>query len=72
MWLGFVLCRNLNAGLQIAIFFAALVSLPVILYHSVEAPLTAAGIKISERLEPLPLLMHVSGRSAKQAAQNCP
>ena len=72
MWLGFVVCRNLNVGLQIAIFVVALVSLPVILYHAVEAPLTAAGVKISERLEPLSLLMSVSGRAAKQAAQNCP
>ncbi len=72
MWLGFVLCRSLNFGLQIAIFVAVLISLPVVLYHSVEAPLTAAGVKTSERLEPLSLLMSVSGRAAKQAAQNCP
>jgi len=71
MWLGFVVCRSLNAGLQIAIFVATLATLSVILYHSVEAPFTAAGVKVSERLGPLLLLRQVSEPAAKQAARNC-
>jgi peptidoglycan/LPS O-acetylase OafA/YrhL len=63
MWLGFVVCRNLNVGLQIVIFVAALVSLPVTLYHSVEAPLTTAGVQVSERLGSLPLFMRASGHA---------
>ena len=70
MWLGFVACRNLNFGLQFAIFTATTISLPVILYHSVEAPLTAAGVTISERLGSLPLFMRASGHAAKQTARN--
>jgi peptidoglycan/LPS O-acetylase OafA/YrhL len=64
MWFAFVIFKNLNAGLQIMIFAATLVSLPIILYHSVEAPLIAAGIKVSERLKPLPLLPQVNRRAA--------
>jgi peptidoglycan/LPS O-acetylase OafA/YrhL len=70
MWFAFVILKNLNAGLRIAIFIATLVSLPVILYHTVEAPLIAVGVRISERLKPLPLLLRVNGRAAKQAEQS--
>jgi peptidoglycan/LPS O-acetylase OafA/YrhL len=49
IWIGFVVCRRLNIELQIAIFAAALVSLSVLLYHTVEAPLIAAGVNISEK-----------------------
>ena len=71
MWLGFVVCGSLNAGLQIAIFVATLATLSVILYYSVEACFTAAGVKVSERLGPLLLLRQVSEPAAKQAARNC-
>jgi peptidoglycan/LPS O-acetylase OafA/YrhL len=70
MWFAFVILKNLNAGLQITIFVATLVSLPVILYHSIEAPLIAAGVKISERLKPLSLLSQIHGRAAKQAERS--
>jgi peptidoglycan/LPS O-acetylase OafA/YrhL len=65
MWLGFVICRDQSVGLQIAIFAAALASLAVILYHCVEAPITAAGVEISERIGSVPLLIQASGHAAK-------
>jgi peptidoglycan/LPS O-acetylase OafA/YrhL len=71
MWLGFVICRSLNAALQIAIFTATIVTLPVILYHCVEAPFIAAGVKFSERLKPLPILTQARGHAAKEAARIC-
>jgi peptidoglycan/LPS O-acetylase OafA/YrhL len=70
MWLGFVACRNLNFGLQFAIFTVTIVSLPVILYRSVESPLTEAGVNVSERLGSLPLSVRAGGHAVKQTARN--
>jgi peptidoglycan/LPS O-acetylase OafA/YrhL len=53
IWFGFVFCRNLNFGLQIAIFAATLASFAIFLYHTVESPLIARGVKFSERCAPL-------------------
>jgi Sec-independent protein secretion pathway component TatC len=64
MWFAFVILKNLNVRLQITVFVATLVALPAILYHSVEAPLIAAGVNISERLKPLPLLPQGNRRAA--------
>lgn len=50
IWAAFAVFRRLNAGLQIAIFVALLASLSVFLYHAVEAPLIAAGVRISKQL----------------------
>jgi peptidoglycan/LPS O-acetylase OafA/YrhL len=61
IWLGFVVCRNLNFGLQIAIFAATLASLAIFLYHTVEAPLIATGVRFSERLKPLPIFRQARG-----------
>lgn len=61
IWFGFVVCRNLNLGLQIVVFAATLASLPVLFYHSVEAPLIATGVKFSERLKPLPIFRQERG-----------
>jgi|SRR5579872_752813 len=55
IWFGFVVCRNLNFGMQIAIFGATLASLAILLYHTVESPLIAMGVNLSERLKPLPI-----------------
>jgi peptidoglycan/LPS O-acetylase OafA/YrhL len=63
IWFGFVFSRSTNIGLQIAIFAATLVSLPVFLYHTVEAPLIAMGIRISERLRPLPSFSQARGHA---------
>ena len=71
IWIGFVVCRSLNVGLQIAIFAAALVSLSVFLYHTVEAPLIAAGVKVSERLMHGSYALGVRSHSAEGAAQIC-
>jgi peptidoglycan/LPS O-acetylase OafA/YrhL len=70
MWLGFVACRNLNFVVQFTIFATTIVSLPVILHLSVEAPLTAAGVSISERLGSLLLFMPAGGHALKQTARN--
>src|SRR6202041_1656705 len=49
IWIAFVVCRHWIAGLQIAVFVSVLVSLSVILYHTVEAPLISAGAYVSEK-----------------------
>ena len=49
IWFAFVVCRKLNLGLQIAIFAAALTFLSVLLYHTVEEPLIAAGVRLAEK-----------------------
>lgn len=51
IWLAFAVCRGLNLGLRIAIFFTALTTLSALVYHSVEAPLIAVGMKLSERFK---------------------
>ena len=71
IWVGFAICRRLNAGLQIAIFAAVLVSLSVLLYHTVEAPLIKAGVKISEKLMRRSYVLEVKSHSAERTAQIC-
>jgi peptidoglycan/LPS O-acetylase OafA/YrhL len=61
IWFGFVACRNLNFGLQVAIFAATLASLAILLYHAVESPLIAMGVKFSERLKPVPIFSQARG-----------
>jgi peptidoglycan/LPS O-acetylase OafA/YrhL len=69
IWIAFAVCRSLHVGLQIAIFAATLVSLSVALYHMVEAPLIAAGIKMSEkfrhRSHAIAGELHSTGRTAQ-------
>ena len=50
LWLGFVVCKSLGWGLGIAVFASILVILPIVLYHTVEAPLIACGVRVSDRL----------------------
>lgn len=69
IWIGFVVCRRLNVGLQIAIFAAVLGALSVLLYHTVEAPLIAAGVKISEKFKHHAYTFGVKNHSAEGAAQ---
>jgi peptidoglycan/LPS O-acetylase OafA/YrhL len=71
IWIGFVVCRGLNIGLQIAIFAAVLVSLSVLLYRAVEAPLIAAGVTVSEKFKHRPYTFGVKSHSAERAAQIC-
>ena len=61
IWFGFVFCRNLNFGLQIAIFAATLASFAIFLYHTVESPLIARGVKFSERCAPLSIFGQAKG-----------
>jgi peptidoglycan/LPS O-acetylase OafA/YrhL len=49
IWLGFVVCNRLSFPLRVAVFVSVLVTLSVLLYHLVEAPLIAAGVRVSER-----------------------
>lgn len=68
IWFGFVVCRNLNIGLQGAIFAAVLIFLSVLLYHTVEAPLIAAGVKVAERFTRRAYTFGVKSRTAEGAA----
>lgn len=72
IWIGFVVCRGANIGLQTVIFAAVLVSLPVLLYHTVEAPLIAAGVKVSEKLTHCSNGLRVQSHTAIRSAQICP
>lgn len=69
IWIGFAVCRRLNVGLQIAIFAAVLSSLSVLLYHAVEAPLIAAGVKVSEKLMHRSRALVVKSHLTERAAQ---
>jgi peptidoglycan/LPS O-acetylase OafA/YrhL len=69
IWIGFEVCRTLNVGLQVAIFGAVLVSLSVLLYHTFEAPLIAAGVKLSEKFKSSPHTSEIDGHPAEPAAQ---
>jgi peptidoglycan/LPS O-acetylase OafA/YrhL len=71
IWIGFVVCRSLNVTLQIAIFAALLGSLSMLLYHTVEAPLIAVGVKISAKFKNSPYTFGLRSRSAERAAQVC-
>ena len=71
IWIGFVVCRSLNIGLKTVIFAAVLISLSVLLYHTVEAPLIAAGVKISEKLMHKSYAVGVKSHSAGRTAQIC-
>lgn len=78
IWVGFVVCRRWNIGLQVAVFVAVLCSLSFVLYHVVEAPLITAGVQIAAKLtrrsrlperkvyaaEPAPQIRPAFGRSS--------
>jgi peptidoglycan/LPS O-acetylase OafA/YrhL len=49
IWVAFVVFRRLNVVMSAAIFLAVLVSLSVLLYHAIEAPLIGVGVKVSEK-----------------------
>lgn len=72
IWIGFSVCRRWNAGLQIVIFGAVLVSLSVLLYHTVEAPMIAAGVKVSQKLTRRSFALEVNAHSGKPGAQILP
>jgi peptidoglycan/LPS O-acetylase OafA/YrhL len=49
IWMAFVVCRTLNAWIQIAVFAGVLLCLSAALYHAVEAPMIQAGIRLSRQ-----------------------
>ncbi len=49
IWLGFSAARRLDFRYQIAIFISILMGLSILLYHAVEAPMIALGVRVSER-----------------------
>jgi peptidoglycan/LPS O-acetylase OafA/YrhL len=51
IWLGFAAGKHLDVRLQVAIFISTLISLSVILYHGVEAPMIALGVRVSKRFK---------------------
>ncbi|MGD0908922.1 MAG: acyltransferase [Candidatus Acidiferrales bacterium] len=69
IWIGFVAFRTLNIAWQALIFIATLVTLPVILYHTVEAPMILQGVKIANRVTRTPSPEDAEGFSRKQTAQ---
>jgi peptidoglycan/LPS O-acetylase OafA/YrhL len=71
IWIGFVVCRKLNIGLQIAIFVTVLVSLSVLLYHAGESPLIAAGVKVSQKFRHPSNAVEVKGHSSDRVVQIC-
>ena len=71
IWIGFVVCRKLNIGLQIAIFVTVLVSLSVLLYHAGESPLIAAGVKVSQKFRHPWNAVEVKGHSSDRVVQIC-
>ena len=69
IWIGFVVCRNLNVGVQAAIFATVLMSLCLLLYNVVEAPMIRAGARFLEIPNRRLIAMEVKGHSAGRAAQ---
>ena len=69
IWLGFAFFRTLNIGFQTIIFIATLVTLPVILYHTVEAPMIARGVRASNWIVLARSLAASESIPRKQAAQ---
>lgn len=52
IWLAFAICRERAAWMRIALFLGVLVALPALLYHTVEAPMIRAGVRLSRKFRP--------------------
>lgn len=72
IWVGFVVCRSWNFGMQIAIFAAVLIVLSVLLYHTVEEPLIKAGVRVSQKLIRRSFALGVDTHSGEPVAHICP
>jgi peptidoglycan/LPS O-acetylase OafA/YrhL len=74
IWLGFAVCRAWNLGLRIFVAAATLISLSLILYHVVEAPLIRVGVRVSKmygsRAVWIGLKPATARRAAEQSIQN--
>jgi peptidoglycan/LPS O-acetylase OafA/YrhL len=51
IWLGFSAGKHLDIRLQFTIFLTTLISVSVILYHGVEAPMIGLGVKVSGKFK---------------------
>lgn len=69
IWMAFAVCRTLNVWMQTAIFAAVLVSLSVALYHTVEAPMIKAGVRLSRKFRSRFLIARVGLAGGERAAQ---
>jgi peptidoglycan/LPS O-acetylase OafA/YrhL len=69
IWFAFVVFKQWNIGLQATIFVATIITLPVILYHTIEAPLIAAGVQVASKLECRSFLARMDGRPANQTTR---
>jgi peptidoglycan/LPS O-acetylase OafA/YrhL len=69
IWLAFAVCRRLNVAARVAIFLFVLTALSVLLYHTVEAPLIAAGVRWSERFKSRVRASAAPRRSCEAATQ---
>jgi peptidoglycan/LPS O-acetylase OafA/YrhL len=69
IWIAFVVCRKLNIALQITIFAAVLGFLSVFLYHTVEAPLIAVGVKVSRKFKHPSSALGANGHPVDRVAQ---
>ncbi len=66
IWIGFVVFKQWNIGLQAAIFVATIVTLPVFLYHVIEAPLIAAGVHVAAKFTPMVFIAQAKLGKASQ------
>ena len=62
-------CRRLNVAARAAIFLFVLAVLSVLLYHTVEAPLIAAGVRWSEKFKSRVRASAAAGRSDEVSTQ---
>jgi peptidoglycan/LPS O-acetylase OafA/YrhL len=67
IWVGFVVCRGLGRGFQFVMFGALLISLSVLLYHTVERPMIAIGVNVSEKFMRREYTFRVKSHSAESA-----
>jgi peptidoglycan/LPS O-acetylase OafA/YrhL len=69
IWLAFAVCRRLNVAARVAIFLFVVAALSVLLYHAVEEPLIAAGVRWSERFKSRVRASAAPRHSGEAAAQ---
>ncbi|HEX3377858.1 MAG TPA: hypothetical protein VHS29_13405 [Candidatus Acidoferrales bacterium] len=67
IWIGFVVCRGFVPVLQIAIFASVLMSLSMLFYHAVEAPMIAIGVSVSEKFMRREYTFRVKSNSVESA-----
>lgn len=65
IWLAFAAGWRLNLSLQIAIFLSVLMISSVLLYHAVEAPLIATGVRWAEKFTSRALRFQAPGHAAE-------